>query len=135
MNFSEFSSNDYEGAGFLFITPDNKILMLQKPNKKWSLVGGHSEKGETPLQTAKRETKEEIGFLPQGNLIDFIRYTKKQTNSNCFSFIMQVPQEFKPKLSSEHIDYQWVPYKKMKKYTLSKAVKDLLPLLKSYISI
>ena len=127
MNFSQFSTKDYEGAGFLFITPDNKILMLQKPNKKWSLVGGHSEKGETPLETAKRETKEEIGFLPDGKIVDFVHYKRKDSDVWCFSFIMQVSSEFKPKLSSEHIDYKWIPFKKTEKYVLSKAVKDLFP--------
>lgn len=108
--------------------------MLQKPNKKWSLVGGHRESGETPSQTAKRETKEEIGFVPNGTIIDVIQYTKKETDSSCYSFIMRVSEEFKPKLSNEHIGYKWIPYKKINNYKISKAVKDLLPRLK-YINL
>lgn len=131
MKFSQFAAKDYEGAGFLFITPEKKILMLQKPNKKWSLVGGHREKGETPSQTAKRETKEEIGFVPNGTIIDVVRYKKKETNSSCYSFIMRVSEEFEPKLSNEHIGYKWIPYKKLNDYVVSKAVKDLLPHLKN----
>lgn len=127
MNFSEFATKNYEGAGFLFITPDKKVLMLQKPNKKWSLVGGHREKEENPLETAKRETREEIGFVPSGNIVDFVRYKKKETGEKCFSFIQKVSQEFVPKLSNEHIGYEWIPFQKMKKYTLSKAVRDLFP--------
>lgn len=130
MNFSQFAANDYEGAGFLFVTPDKKILMLQKPNKKWSLVGGHREKGESPSQTARRETVEEIGFVPKGTIIDFVRYKKKETNAGCYSFVMRVSEKFKPKLSNEHIDYKWIPYKKINDYIISKAVKDLLPHLK-----
>ena len=131
MNFSQFATSDYEGAGFLFITPDKKILMLQKPNKKWSLVGGHREKGESPYQTARRETKEEIGFVPKGNIIDFVRYKKKEINIGCYSFIMKVSEEFEPQLSNEHIGYKWIPYKKINEYVISKAVKDILPYLKN----
>jgi 8-oxo-dGTP pyrophosphatase MutT (NUDIX family) len=134
VNFSQFATKDYEGAGFLFITPDKKILMLQKPNKKWSLVGGHREKKEIPLETAKRETKEEIGFVPNGLIIDFVRYKKKETNTWCYSFIMRVSEKFKPKLSNEHIGYEWISFKKLDKYVISKSVKDLLPHLK-YINI
>lgn len=129
MNFSEFSTKDYEGSGFLFLTKNKKILMLQKPNNKWSLVGGHREKKETPLETAQRETIEEIGFLPQGKVVDYLRYKKKETNNWCFSFIQKVPQEFVPRLSKEHIGYKWIPFSKLQNYTLSKAVKDLFPRL------
>ena len=129
MRFSDFVSKKYEGAGFAFITPDDKILMLQKPNKKWSLVGGHSEKRETPLQTAQRETKEEIGFIPNGDIVDMIRYTKEETKGSCFSFIMRVEEPFVPHLSSEHVDYKWVPLKEMSNYKISKAVRDLYPFL------
>lgn len=133
MNFLQYMNSDYEGAGFLFLTKDKKILMLQKPNKKWSLVGGHKEKNESPLETAERECKEEIGFLPKGKIIKTIQYTKTETNSDCYSFIMEVKQEFEPKLSHEHIGYKWVKYKKIEDYVLSKAVKDMIPQLKSFL--
>jgi 8-oxo-dGTP pyrophosphatase MutT (NUDIX family) len=129
MRFYDFVSKKYEGAGFAFITPDEKILMLQKHNNKWSLVGGHSEKKETPLQTAKRETKEEIGFIPSGEIVNMIKYTKKETKGSCFSFIMRVEKPFVPILSSEHVAYKWIPLKEVSSYKLSKAVLDLYPIL------
>lgn len=133
MNFLQYMNSDYEGAGFLFLTKDKRILMLQKPNKKWSLVGGHKEKNESPLETAERECKEEIGFLPKGKILKTIQYTKKETNSMCYSFVMGVKKEFTPKLSHEHIGYKWVKYKKIEDYVLSKAVKDMIPQLKSFL--
>jgi 8-oxo-dGTP pyrophosphatase MutT (NUDIX family) len=130
MKFSDYMGSNFEGAGFLFVTLDNKILMLQKPNKKWSLVGGHSEKGESPLETAQRECKEEIGFLPEGKIFKTIKYKKAETKSDCYSFVQRVDSKFKPRLSWEHIDYKWIPFKKINKYVISKAVRDLLPHLK-----
>ena len=50
----------------VIIKNKGKILLekrLKKPYKNfWSLPGGHVEKKETPLETIKRETKEEIGI-------------------------------------------------------------------------
>ncbi len=134
MNFADFVTDDYEGAGFVFLTPDQKILMLQKPNKKWSLVGGHKDKKETPLQTAQRETREEIGFLPKGQIVDFIKYKKTETNTWGFSFIMKVKEPFRVSLSKEHVDYKWINLHNLGNFSISKAVKDLLPLLKAALN-
>jgi len=53
----------------ILINPEKKIFMLHRddiPNieipNKWSFVGGALDRGETPLEGAIRETKEEIDF-------------------------------------------------------------------------
>ena len=47
----------------MFIVNDGAVLlrMLEKYNK-WLAPGGHIESGETPLQAALREAKEEVGI-------------------------------------------------------------------------
>lgn len=127
MKFMDYLNSNYEGAGFVFIDPDKNVLTLQKPNGKWSFVGGHKEKNETPLKTAKRECKEEIGFLPKGNIFNFVKYKKLETNMWCYSFLMNVKKSFKPKLSNEHVNYKWIAFKDLEKINLSKAIKDLVP--------
>lgn len=127
MKFSDMVSNKHEGAGYIFVTPDNLILMLQKHNGKYTFVGGHSEKKETPMETANRETVEEIGFLPDGRTVDYIKYVKKETGGTCYSFIMKVKEPFVPKLSNEHKDFAWIPLNHLPKIKASKAVIDSLP--------
>ncbi|MDQ3099144.1 MAG: NUDIX domain-containing protein [bacterium] len=54
-----------------FITFNNKILLFHRDDKSikdpdcWDLVGGHDEPGESPEDTLKRETQEEISIAPE----------------------------------------------------------------------
>jgi len=53
------------GVGIgVFVRKDDKILLQKRIGAHgtgtWSLPGGHMEYGETPEQTAARETKEEV---------------------------------------------------------------------------
>lgn len=129
MTFSEYMSSDFRGAGFVFVTPSFKVLILQKPNKKWCFVGGKRDNNETPLATAKRETKEEIGFLPDGKIIDFVKHQKADERVDVFSFVMKVNKPFEPKLNYEHISYRWVKIKNLKEYNFSSGVINLVPIL------
>ncbi|MDM8526078.1 NUDIX hydrolase [Desulfococcaceae bacterium HSG8] len=65
----------YRGAGILFCVAEEdqipKILLGKRRSGIWSIPGGGSKKGETLWETARRETEEEIGFLP-----DNVKYEK-----------------------------------------------------------
>jgi len=54
-------------AKIILLNKENKFLLTLRDNNPnipepnyWSLVGGHLEEGETPLQALKRELKEEL---------------------------------------------------------------------------
>jgi 8-oxo-dGTP pyrophosphatase MutT (NUDIX family) len=97
------------GAGVLFLH-GGKALILKRAEglKYWGFPGGKSEKLESPLQTAFRETREEIGYLPictvQGHFAQegYILYF-----ALCREF-------FTPKLNREHSEYRWVDLEKLK---------------------
>jgi 8-oxo-dGTP pyrophosphatase MutT (NUDIX family) len=99
------------GAGIVFLTSNYKTLLLQKENKKWSFPGGHAERHETPLQTARRECIEEIGYMPKGKYLGSIKFRKK--NKFVHSFFILVDAPFVPVLSREHIEYKWQDIRKI----------------------
>lgn len=124
----------YEGAGFIYLTKKNTVLILQKPNKKWTFPGGHATIFEEPQETAMRESMEELGLVPEGKIIGYLEYIKPDTKGKCFSFIMKIKKEFKPKLSSEHHDFKWVSVSKLKNEAFSRSVKQVIPLLNQKLS-
>lgn len=125
-----------KAAGILFLTPDNQALFLKRgpggdhPGE-WCWPGGTTEDGETAEQTAVRETKEELGFLPDG---ERAAWTRQIANNELAgpagqavnpplppggaivqpaapvdytTFIQRVPETFEPKLNGEHTGFAW----------------------------
>lgn len=123
-------------AGVLFLLPADpkpRALFLKRgPGGDypgcWCFPGGHTGEGETAEQTAEREAKEELGFLPKGvreyltrsvmspaplpqptdEVVEgpailpgaFIDYT---------TFVQKVTEEFAPKINGEHVGWAWAP--------------------------
>lgn len=52
------------GIIIVFKENENKFLLLERRENKndWTFAKGHTEKGETPKETAMRETEEETGI-------------------------------------------------------------------------
>jgi 8-oxo-dGTP pyrophosphatase MutT (NUDIX family) len=98
-----------ESVGIVIISrKTNRMLLLHRASKPivWSTLTGKMEKGETPLQTIKREIKEEIGL--DSSLIDNIEELDK-TKSNHHVMVGYVEDEFKiPNLKKDENDaYGW----------------------------
>lgn len=134
MNFAEYIKTKYIGAGFVFITPQKEILLLQKQNGKYTFPGGHREEHEcSPLETAQRECREELGLMPAGKLVGKLKITKEGEKQPVYSFFMTIPHSFIPTLSSEHEDHAWVPYKKVKPDKLTSVFKPYWALYKKFL--
>lgn len=133
MKFREFVKEDYVGAGIVFVTPDKKVLLLQKENGKWTFPGGHREPNEEPYQTAQRECFEELGMNPDGEILGKLKITKDEVKKPVYSFFKQINKEFKPNLSFEHKDYCWIDYKKLKPEKLTKVFQPYWELYKRFI--
>lgn len=93
-----FNKNEHIAIAIIFIENSNEEFLIQKTSQskggKYSSTGGHVDSGEKPLESIKRETKEEIGvnidndkiiFLGMvqiGMPLRFLFYVKKDVNIN-----------------------------------------------------
>ena len=102
------------GAGIMFVTPDNRALFLRrtKVNEdkvgEWDFPGGGTDGAETPEETAKRETLEEIGALPYGERT-LVASHKRKDGFVFDTFRQPIAFSFTPKLSPEHDLFIWAP--------------------------
>lgn len=121
----ESGIGQFSGAGIIFFD-GKKVLMLKKPGGRWSFPGGKPIQGETPLQTAKRETKEEVGII-KGENIGELKF--EQDDRTFHSFIYRVKKPFEVSISDEHIDFTWINFKKLSKIKLHRNVYNSLKIV------
>ncbi len=112
----------------LIYTPDLQVLIMERTDKKgfWQSVTGSLEQGETPLQTAIREVREETGLdASQYDLQDWHasnvyeiyphwrhRYAPNITHNTEHLFGLCLPATLPVKLApNEHVQYQWVDWR------------------------
>jgi len=50
-----------ESAGGVVVNGEGRVLVVSQHGTSWSLPKGHLEEGETPLEAARREIREESG--------------------------------------------------------------------------
>jgi ADP-ribose pyrophosphatase YjhB (NUDIX family) len=50
-----------ESAGGVVVNAEGRVLLVSQYGTSWSLPKGHLEEGETPLEAARREIREESG--------------------------------------------------------------------------
>jgi dATP pyrophosphohydrolase len=106
-------------------TPDNQVLLLERADHPdwWQSVTGSQNPGETPLQTAIREVREETGLDANAYLLtDWgrtnvyeifecyrYRYAPGTTHNTEHVFGLEVPAPLPVVLAPvEHVSYQWL---------------------------
>lgn len=88
----------FASANILLELPDGKIIIVKSWYKKrWSVPGGLIDAGESPLQAACREVREEVGLVIDPERVRF-RLVISQTSerlggSYAFIFVTQVTTE------------------------------------------
>lgn len=120
----------FSGAGIIFLK-EEEVLVLKKHKNTWGFPGGKPVEGETPIQTAKRESKEEVGKVPGKQIESSV--INSENNKIYYSFVFKVDNKFEPILSDEHIDYSWINYKNLEKLNLSKFFLNNLKIIKNLI--
>lgn len=118
-------------VGIILFNKD-KYLLLQYEKGHWGFSKGNQEKAEQPIDTARRELKEETGITSFFLVKDFQEkeeyfYKKegKTIHKEVLYFLAET-QEDKVILSKEHRGYKWLSFQEaMNLLTFSQA-KELL---------
>ncbi|HEX7273842.1 MAG TPA: dihydroneopterin triphosphate diphosphatase [Casimicrobiaceae bacterium] len=109
-------------------TPDLRVLLLERADYPgfWQSVTGSQEGGETLVETATRELREETGLEASafGGVVDWKhtneyaifrhwrhRYPPGTTHNTEHVFSLEVPQPLAVELApGEHLSYVWLPW-------------------------
>lgn len=116
--------NVVEVCIFSFENKEPLYLMLRRSMTEkaypdmWQIVTGSIEKGETALQGALRELKEETSYVPQKLWIvphvNTFFSVAHDTLNHTVVFAAQVAPKTNPVLSDEHYQFGWYPIEKAK---------------------
>lgn len=100
------------GAGIILVCPKSKKILtaLRTDGSGWANFGGQVERGESPIQCAKRELIEESGFV-EGieykihstdpiHIKDYIKF-------KYYTYIGIMGSELSPELNFEHTEFKW----------------------------
>ena len=123
----------------LFNKLNEKFLLLNYPSKHWDFVKGKMEKGETPHETAIRETKEETGISDLEFLngfeeeIEYYFYADKQEIHKKVIFFLGKTKTSDIILSHEHLNYIWLEYDNALEKTTYENAKNLLKKSKVFL--
>ncbi len=113
-------------------------LLVLRREKDYDIPKGHIEKGETAIEAAKREVKEETGleprFLPYFWLTTkYFFFEGKEKVFKTVKFFIAESNTDKVTISFEHIGYSWLTYEEVMNTIGYKDLKQILPEVYDYI--
>ena len=126
---------EQKSAGIVLFRSDsnkNEFLLLNYPQGHWDFIKGKVEPGETPYETASRETKEETGISDIEFIDGFeesVEYNFRFKNEDIHKtvvFFLAKTNEKKITLSHEHNDFVWLGYDDALKKTTFRNAKNVL---------
>ena len=101
---------------FIRKDPEIKYLLLNYPAGHWDFPKGRIEKGETEIETARREIKEETDiskikiFEKFKKNIEYHYKAHGKLVEKTVTFFLAEAFNYDVKISSEHKDYKWLNY-------------------------
>jgi 8-oxo-dGTP pyrophosphatase MutT (NUDIX family) len=101
-------------AGVLFLSKDNRILLLRRGASldfpgTWCIPGGLTEGDETAAETAAREAEEETGR--KVDPAELVEWTRQSARGVDFTTFLCASEPFDVTLSPEHDAHDWVDLK------------------------
>lgn len=115
-------------AACVFIkSPEGKILLIKRSSgdywmaDKWGLPGGLADKGESAIDAALRESKEEANVHIKGLLSVF----RKQHNDLDVTYFLTEEWTGIVKVSQEHTAFEWLFPEELKYYDTVPGLEEL----------
>ena len=109
-----------------------KYLLLHYEAGHWDFPKGNIEKGESDIETVKREIQEETGIkdieIVKGfkeKIQYYFKFEGELINKSVVFYLAKTDAE-KVKLSFEHIGFIWLPYEKALNKLTFKNAKEIL---------
>lgn len=104
-----------EGSGLLLTTGEKVLLLLRSRHvtepRTWGIPGGAIEEGEDPLQSALRESEEEMGLsIDSYRVIGNTVYQDEEDGFKYTTYILRVVEETEEQpitLNWENTEYIW----------------------------
>ncbi|MEM0146876.1 MAG: uracil-DNA glycosylase family protein [Candidatus Micrarchaeaceae archaeon] len=130
---------EYSAGAFVYVLENGKpLFLILKREKDHDIPKGHIEKGETALDAAKREVKEETGLAPLfvpyfAITTKYFFYKGKAKVMKTVKFFIAKSNTKKVKISYEHIGYSWLSYEDAIKTSEYKDIKEAMPKVMAYI--
>lgn len=106
MGFHRFPKNKIRIAGLVIFNSQGQVLLLEYKGK-WDLPKGHVEDGETFLEGALRECKEETGLDYKYDLDVFPHHFVSIPSKKLLRFYLGFSNS-EVEISDEHDSYEWV---------------------------
>jgi 8-oxo-dGTP diphosphatase len=119
--------NKWVAAGALIFDPDGKLLLVKSRLRgSWEYPAGAADGGESPVDTCRREVREEVGLSPgRYRLIGIDFFHRATPNGNLFfTFAAEISHAQAATVERQAIeisDHRWV--------TRAEAVKLIAPRL------
>ena len=113
------------GAVVVIVDNEDNVLLLKRPTwitwgaGKWAFPGGKMEVGETPLQAAMRETKEETQLE-----VHDLRLVKVCEDSPVMAYYTR-NYGGNVQIDWEHDDWAWVAHDELSSYDLAPQVLEM----------
>lgn len=104
-------------ASVLILDPAGRVLLVRRAATEenwpdtWAFPGGKVDPGETTEEAARRETEEEVGYAPEGQLPE-LETKRTPFGWDHTTYLHRAAEAFEPKLNGEHSESNWFEYGK-----------------------